>query len=367
MAYADESAVNRRALHILFAAAITLALLAALEGIARHFRFADGSIRNWYLLDPELGFKMHTSALRSAPGYEKADVVYLGDSIVYVPLLYHWDREFLLKDSPHRVAPLAVAGFGTTQEWLYLQQWRGKFPNLKNVILHFCLYNDFTDNTPPENPAQEVPIRPYLVPDGEGLKRLDGHVQYRIVDYIYHFVQMHWITFHMLKRGLLSAGLIRDREYKLDPLTATLDLRFDHPLPAPEALDFYYSRMQKGEAITARVLKALADDVQKQFKAKLTVLVYPHSFYRQGIDGRQLPPRYKDFFSGYNFDVYDLGCYFSARGLTLRDVDNDRVGHLSKKGTQVVAAWIEHYLDGKIENPECLLSTSSPEAGRSRD
>jgi len=156
----------------------------ALEFIARHFQFARNNPRNWYLLDDDLGFKTYQESHHFTKNNKEAEILMVGDSILYNPLREGFSATPRLINRGHRVIELSAGNYGTTQEWVLVKRHQKKLPRLKTVILNFCLFNDFLDNAPPENPRDIIPPRPYYELTQGKLQFHYEHINYQAKDYI---------------------------------------------------------------------------------------------------------------------------------------------------------------------------------------
>jgi hypothetical protein len=106
-------------------------------------------------------------------------VVILGDSIAYSAGVEE-DRTFYSLVEARRpdveIVNLAVGGYGTDQELIRLEREGLRYhPDV--VVLHFCLFSDYTDNSLPSALFDARQPKPYFSWDGTSLTLHDQHLK----------------------------------------------------------------------------------------------------------------------------------------------------------------------------------------------
>jgi len=115
--------------------------------------------------------------------------VILGDSITYGNSRIGTSISQTLEKKGHKALNLSVIGYGTDQEYLSLKQEIPKSPRVKYVVLNFCLFNDFVDNTSPVHPFDGYRPKPFFEKGPNGLQLIKDHINYRFPDYMIHFLR----------------------------------------------------------------------------------------------------------------------------------------------------------------------------------
>jgi hypothetical protein len=324
-----------------FALLVIFVFFLFLEITARFLGFAD-RIR-LHPLDTDFGWRMEKPSHGFTPAGARAKYILLGDSITYL----HSEQadsltQRLVREYHQPIINLSGIGYSTIQEFILLKTYQKSLPEVKKVILNFCVFNDFVDNITPkafngyiQRPQRTKPI------------------QYSSWDYFLHWFRDQTGTYYLLAKILRKLDLIPH-----SIIDQTLEKkRFDAPPPTQKEWDQYYNEVQKGLPVTREVLQELNSFVTKEMNAELIVLLHPSAYYPDDWNPFALKPEIKTFFSQFPFAVYDLGCFYQANHFDPQKILWDRPGHLFYSGHFAVARWLDEYFRGTVHFPECLQSS----------
>lgn len=278
------------------------------------------------LSTPYYSKDFHVTINHDADGYRniypahvagKRNYLLIGDS-------YAWgwgveDNEtaaavFSRKNSDKNLYSLGIAGYGTDQEWLSLQQFLQKYPDktYQGVILEFY-FNDFDDNAATERYAYP---KPAFVDSGSGLHLVNVPVPRKEVEQSIPVTEIptpnDWSSnvqfLNFISHYLPSLIRLVERHGKPEPLPALQQATYDKVMLSAKLLAeirqyceargmFFHAVLLKthdtqGENLVA--INLLADELKKQG--------VKHSFFKS----RQLP----------NTDLW-LDAHFTPYGQSL--------------------------------------------------
>jgi hypothetical protein len=245
-------------------------------------------------------------------------VVMLGDSIAYSAGVDD-DRTFsalLEKRHPEiEVVNLAVGGYGTDQELIKLEQEGLRYhPDV--VILHFCLFSDYTDNSLPSALFDARQPKPYFTWDGHALVKHDEHLKLSplrrlaqwLSDYSHLYNRLRGLA--GLRRAPRQPGVWSERKNRVE----------DDLGPAAELTFALIRRM---------------DELTRQAGARFYVVVHPDEFafrHRSRLLRKLCTSPMLD-----GITVVEMGDRHRAAGLDFREFAIDEPGHLTERGHEVAA------------------------------
>lgn len=262
-----------------------------------------------------LGYRGPEHAHAKPPG--KTRVVMLGDSIAYGAGVKD-DQTFsalLETRGPYDVVNLAVGGYGTDQELVRLQREGLRYqPDV--VMLHFCLFSDFTDNGLPAALFDARQPKPYFTWDGRALQLYDAH----------------------LKLGLLSRASqwLSDQSHAYNRLVGLLRVR-----RAPREPGVWADRMSAVmrdlpavSDLTFRIVRRMADEAAAN-GARFLVVIHPDEFAFKHRS--KLLRKFCGTPVLEGIPVLELGARYREAGLDWSAVSLDEPGHLTLRGHQRAA------------------------------
>jgi hypothetical protein len=272
------------------------------------------------------GYRGPERALAKPPG--KTRVLMLGDSIAYGAGVRD-DQTFsaLLEGrGPYDVVNLAVGGYGTDQELIRLQREGVRFgPDV--VMLHFCLFSDFTDNRLPAALFDARQPKPYFTWDGAALRRHDAHLRLGPVKRLAQWLSDHSHAYNRLV-GLLGVRRApREPGVWADRMSAAMQ-----DLPAAAELTF-------------RVIRRMADDADAA-GARFLVVIHPDRFAYEHRS--KLLRKFCGTPLLEGIPVLELGARYRAAGHAWSAVSLDEPGHLTLRGHQEAASALASALAGPL-------------------
>ena len=314
-------------------------------------RLTGFTAETWSTLDPILGYRMRKSRFHPQDTPLSNPIVFLGDSITYA--LYYEPVAFStrLQEQGYTIANLSSIGYGTDQEYLLLKQHVAEIQNPRAIILHFCLYNDWIDNSNSVNPHDGYRKKPYFTLEKKQLVLHTDHLQYDMGHRIILFFNQRSGAIYFMRKLFKKIGLIKNKP------TSDNQFRFStlEKLPTVEQYDIYMKRNQKSMPLTAALLQTIDQMIQKKWKKRLLIVLHPSSYRPAGSDFLQLEPSIAHFFRNTHIPTYDLGCYYKKKKILFHEFSRDTVGHLNQRGHEIVSNWLDQYLRNQTPEPSCWV------------
>ncbi len=273
------------------------------------------------------GYRGAVHPYRKTPGHIR--VVMLGDSIAYSAGVDddHSFSALVEKRRPDiEIVNLAVGGYGTDQELIKLERQGLRYhPDV--VILHFCLFSDYTDNSLPSALFDARQPKPFFTWDGHTLVEHDQHLKLSPVrrlaqwlsDYSYLYNRLRVLV--GLRRPARQPGVWSERKNKVE----------DDLGPAAELTFALIRRM---------------DELSRQVGARFYVVVHPDEFafrHRSRLLRKLCTSPMLD-----GITVVEMGDRHRAAGLDFSEFAIDEPGHLTERGHEVAADVVETLVSGKL-------------------
>ena len=265
--------------------------------------------------------------------YEKRSgrtrVVMLGDSIAYSAGVDD-DRTFsalLERRRPDlEVVNLAVGGYGTDQELIKLEQEGLRYhPDV--VVLHFCLFSDYTDNSLPSALFDARQPKPYFTWDGRALTKHDEHLKLTpprklaqwLSDYSHLYNRLRGLVGP--RRAARQPGVWAERKNKVE----------DDLGPAAE--------------LTFALVRRVSELTQKA-GARFYVVVHPDEFAFRHRSRLLRKLCTSPMLEGIT--VVEMGDRHRAAGLDFARFALDEPGHLTERGHEVAADVLATLIAGTL-------------------
>jgi len=273
------------------------------------------------------GYRGTEHPYEKTPG--RVRVVMLGDSIAYSAGVDD-DRTFsALLETRRRdveVVNLAVGGYGTDQELIKLEREGLRYhPDV--VVLHFCLFSDYTDNSLPSALFDARQPKPYFTWDGRTLVKHDAHLKLSPLRRV-----AQWLSdySHLYNRLRVLLGL---RRAKRQPgVWAERKQRVEADIGPAAELTF---------ALVRRM-----DELSRGAGARFYVVVHPDEFafrHRSHLLRKLCTTPMLD-----GITVVEMGDRHRAAGLDFAQFAIDGPGHLTERGHVVAADVIETLVFGTM-------------------
>jgi hypothetical protein len=262
------------------------------------------------------GYRGTEHPYEKTPG--RTRVVMLGDSIAYSAGVDD-DRTFsalLEKRHPDlEVVNLAVGGYGTDQELIKLEREGLRYhPDV--VILHFCLFSDYTDNSLASALFDARQPKPYFTWDGHALVKHDEHLKLAPLRKL-----AQWLSdySHLYNRLRLLGGL--GRAPRQPGVWAERKNRVEDNLgPAAE--------------LTFALIRRMSE-LSRQAGARFYLVVHPDEFafrHRSRLLRKLCTAPMLE-----GITVVEMGDRHRAAGLDFAQFAIDEPGHLTERGHEVAA------------------------------
>jgi hypothetical protein len=252
-------------------------------------------------------------------------VVMVGDSIGYGAGVEDGETFSALLDSADRkleVVNLSVGGYGTDQELLMLED-RGLRYAPEVVVLNFCVFSDFVDNSLPAALFDARQPKPYFTWDGRTLTEHDEHVRLSPPRKV-----AQWLAdeSHLFNRVVGAMGLAKPPRQPgvwMDRKAAVMS-------NLPPAVD-----------LTFQLIRRMSE-VAQAAGARFVVVIHPDELaYRHR-------PRTLQKFCGaaalQGIPIVELGARYRERGLAFEQIALDEPGHLTLLGHRLAAEALERVL-----------------------
>jgi hypothetical protein len=271
------------------------------------------------------GYRGPEHPYERTPG--RTRVVIVGDSISFGEGVDD-ERTFsaLLesRSSKLEVVNLAVGGYGTDQELIMLDREGLRYrPDV--VLLGFCLFSDFTDNTLPSALFDARQPKPYFTWDGQRLSKHDEHVR--------------------LSPPRKVAQWLFDRSFLYNRVRASLGLTRPPRQPGvwADRVAAVMQNLPPAAEVAFQLIRRM-NDLSRQAGARFLVLIHPDRFayHHRSRLLKQFcfTPLLQDI------TVVELGARYRAAGLAFDTFAGDEPGHLTDLGHEVTAEVLETLLAG---------------------
>jgi hypothetical protein len=270
-----------------------------------------------------LGYRGREHSGPPAPGARR--VVMLGDSVAFGTGVADGETfaDRLEEAGGFEVVNLAVDGYGTDQELIRLEE-EGLSYQPHDVILNFCVRNDYYDNALPVALYDGTSPKPYFTLEDGQLIRHDAHLRIGATTRLAVALQerSHLVNALLLLGGRrpLAAGGGRDEA------------------DWGERRDAVQADFPRAVAITRRLVERIAQRCRERGLRFLAV-VHPD---RRAFAGDSTLVTPLEGMEGVR--VVDLGHEYRARGLGFEGMTLDRLGHLNPAGHVVAASILRHLL-----------------------
>ncbi|HET7747385.1 MAG TPA: SGNH/GDSL hydrolase family protein [Vicinamibacteria bacterium] len=263
-----------------------------------------------------------------SPGPGVTRVVLLGDSITFGTGVADDVVFSSILESAHprlEAVNLAVDGYGTDQAFLKLRgPGLGHAPHA--VVLNVCVRNDAYDNGLPVALYDGRSPKPYFTLEGGALRLHDGHLR--------------------LDRRRRLAVRVRERSYLVNALLQP----FEAPLAAPagegpEPADWAQRRaaLQSRMPELLRLTRRLVEEVAVTCRTRgIRLLLLLHPDRRAFQEGSEVTAALAAM---PGLETVDLAAEYRRQGLSYEEMTIDGIGHLGRRGHEVVAALIASRLE----------------------
>jgi hypothetical protein len=271
-----------------------------------------------------LGYRGPEHAASPHPGIRR--VVMLGDSVTFGTGVSDGETfsDRLEAAAAYEVVNLGVDGYGTDQELIRLEN-EGLSYRPDDVVLNFCVRNDYIDNALPVALYDGVSPKPYFTLEDDRLVRHDAHLK--------------------IGRATRAAVALREESYLVNALL----LLGGGPPPMPGAAgdeaDWGDRRaaverdFPRAVALTRRLVGRIAAQCRR-CGARFLVVMDPDRRAFAGDSALITPLQGLD-----GVRVVDLRLEYRARGLRYEDLTLDRLGHLNPAGHVAAAAILRTLLE----------------------
>lgn len=193
------------------------------------------------------------------------------------------------------------------------------------VILGFCLFSDFTDNTLPSALFDARQPKPYFSWDGRELVKHDEHLK--------------------LSPPRRLAQWLFDRSFLYNRIRASLGMTRPRRQPGvwADRVAAVMQNLPPAAELTFRLVRRMSD-LSRAAGARFFVLIHPDRFayHHRSRLLKQFcfTPLLEDI------PVIELGARYRAAGLDFDSFAGDEPGHLTNRGHEVTAEVLETVLSG---------------------
>jgi hypothetical protein len=273
------------------------------------------------------GYRGREHSRTRTPG--RTRVVMVGDSIGYGAGVEDGETFSALLDSAERqleVVNLSVGGYGTDQELIALEE-RGLSYAPEVVVLNFCLFSDFVDNSLPSALFDARQPKPYFTWDGRTLTRHDAHVQLGAPRKLAQWMADESHLFNRLVGALGLAKPPRQPGVWMDRKAAVMS-------NLPPAVELTFAMIRR------------LNEVSRAAGARFVVAIHPDELaykHRSRALQKFCGARALD-----GIPILELGQRYRERGLAFDQIALDEPGHLTLLGHRVAAESLERALRGPL-------------------
>jgi hypothetical protein len=261
----------------------------------------------------------------AAPGNRR--VVMLGDSLTFGTGVADGQTfsDRLEAAGGFEVVNLGVDGYGTDQELIRLEN-EGFSYRPHDVVLNFCLRNDYVDNALPVALYDGVSAKPYFTLEEGRLVRHDQHLR--------------------IGAATRLAVALEERSYLMDALlllggrSTPVVAGGRDPAGWGQRREAVQEDFPRAAALTRRLIERIAEQCRAR-GARFLAVLHPD---RRAFDGDSALIAPLEGMGGVR--VVDLRRQYQARGLAFEELTIDRLGHLSPAGHVAAAAILRDLLEG---------------------
>ncbi len=228
------------------------------------------------------------------------------------------------RNSRYEVVNLAVGGYGTDQELIMLEQEGLRYgPDV--VLLGFCLFSDFTDNTLPAALFDARQPKPYFTWDGHELVKHDEHLR--------------------LSPPRKVAQWLFDRSLLYNRVRALLGLTRPPREPGVwmDRVAGVMRNLPPAAEVTFRLIRRMSD-LSRAAGAQFYVLIHPDEFTYRHRSRLMRQFCFTPLLPGIT--VVNLGARYHAADLDFWTFAGDEPGHLTEAGHRVTVEILETLLSG---------------------
>lgn len=275
----------------------------------------------------ERGYRGRAHPQERTPG--KTRVVVLGDSIAYSAGVDEAHTFYSLVEARRQdleVVNLAVGGYGTDQALLRLER-EGLLYRPDVVVLHFCLFSDYTDNALPSALFDARQPKPYFTWDGQALRLHDQHLRLS------------------LPRAL--AQWLSDNSHLFNRLRDLLGLR--RPPRQPGVWSERKGAVERDLGPAAELTFALIrriEELSRGAGARFYVVIHPDRFAFEHRSHLLRKLCTTPMLAGVT--MVEMGERHRAAGQRFEEWALDEPGHLTEAGHRVMAEVTEKLADGAL-------------------
>jgi hypothetical protein len=269
-----------------------------------------------------LGYRGPEHAAAPRPGIRR--VVMLGDSVTFGTGVSDGQTfsDRLEAAAAYEVVNLGVDGYGTDQELIRLES-EGFSYQPDDVVLNFCVRNDYLDNALPVALYDGVSRKPYFKLDGDRLVRHDAHLK--------------------LGRATRAAVALHEHSYLINALLLGRRRRVQGA--GRDEADWGDRRaaveraLPRAVALTLRLIEHIGARCRGH-GARFLVVLHPD---RRAFAGDSTLITPLEALNGVR--VVDLRLEYRGRGLRYEDLTLDALGHLNGAGHVAAAAILRTLLE----------------------
>ena len=273
----------------------------------------------------EDGYRGARHPYEKPPGRKR--VVMVGDSIGYGAGVEDEETFGALLESQHpdlEIVNLSVGGYGTDQELIKLAQ-QGLRYHPDFVVLHFCLFSDFTDNALPSALFDARQPKPFFTWDGHELVQHDGHLKLSPPRKL-----AQWLSDYSYLYNRLRVALKAPRPPRQEGVWADRKAAVEANLPPAAELTFELVRRMNARS--------------QQAGARFLVVIHPDEFAYKHRS--RLLRKFCTTPALEGIPVIEMGARYHEQGLTFADFALDEPGHLTKRGHEIAAETIATLIAG---------------------
>lgn len=271
------------------------------------------------------GYRGTEHPYEKTPG--RTRVVIVGDSISFGESIAD-ERTFAAllesRNPKYEVVNLSVGGYGTDQELIMLQREGLRYhPDV--VILGFCLFSDFTDNTLPSALFDARQPKPYFTWDGQKLVERDEHLR--------------------LSPPREVAQWLFDRSFLYNRVRVMLGMKRPPRQPGvwADRIAAVMQNLPPAAELTFHIIRRMRD-LSRDAGAKFLVLIHPDRFAFSHRSRLLRQFCFSPLLEG--IPIIELGARYRAAGLAFDTFAGDEPGHLTERGHEVTAEVLATVLSG---------------------
>jgi hypothetical protein len=273
----------------------------------------------------EDGYRGARHPFEKPPGRKR--VVMVGDSIGYGAGVDDRETFGALLESQHpdlEVVNLSVGGYGTDQELIKLERQGLRYhPDV--VVLHFCLFSDFTDNALPSALFDARQPKPFFTWDAGALVEHAGHLKLSPPRKLAQWLSDYSHLYNRLR------VLLKGRRPPREPgVWADRKAAVEANLPPAAELTFELVRRMNARS--------------REAGARFLVVIHPDEFAYKHRS--RLLRKFCTTPALEGIPVIEMGARYRERGLRFGDFALDEPGHLTKRGHEIAAETLAALITG---------------------